>query len=108
MAQDPLLVEYHRSEGLLSLLLAIVHRVELDRVESLLALSQISTRLNPVVDVCKSHGLFEAFETKLFGAAVLNKLDEEHSDADPLKQLALPLSENSVLLSHVSPLVQVL
>ena len=53
-------------------------------------------------------GLFEAVEAKHFGAAVLNELDEEHSDAEAFEHEGLPRAEDSVLLCNVPPVVQVL
>ena len=53
-------------------------------------------------------GLFEAGEAEHFGAAVLNELDEEHSDAEAFEHQGLPRAEDAMLLCNVPPVIQVL
>ena len=98
MAQDPLLIEYHGRESFGTFVFAVVHRVVLYRSECLSVAPCSLPFLDLIYGICQSLSFFKAMNTKLFGASVLNKLDEEHSDSDAREQFTLPLMEQFVLL----------
>ena len=46
-------------------------------------------------------------EAEGFSAAVLTKLDKEHSDTDAFKKFCLPRMEDALLVGEVSPSIKV-
>ena len=86
----------------------IAPNVPFETLEYCLATPLRQSFLDDFEGIRQPFGLFEAGEAEHFGAAVLNELDEEHSDAEAFEHQGLPRAENPVLLCNVPSVIQVL